>query len=568
MSATPLDAAVRAAIAEGWLPPGAAAAPQDVRPWPVVLLTAFGAWLAALPLFALVGLTLGDLLQRGPGAYFVAAIVLGGAIVALRRRDLPLFVEQLIVPTLIVGAGLLAWGLYRDLPPAAASVVLAFVSLVAAAVIARPWLRVVLGAAAATLLALAWAPWHGGWAGQALARFWTAWHVDLALWLAAGVVLRTALVDGSRAPAAAAVESLRAGWLLATLAGLAWWSGMTFLVGATLSRGPFGDAIGGGTAPGGTTMAVLRAVSVLLAVAAAAWAARCWPTLRNAAAAGVAGVLIALAGFMPALGATLLALAACATGKRWRLASTAGLVAAWIVGGFYYQLAWPLATKAVVLVVAGVALGLLAWLSSRMRTPSALSTSSSAAVPTVAEANRPQAPPLALRWGTGDSRSIPIDRLGIVATALFVVLAANVAIWQKEDLIDRGQPVFVDLAPADPRSLMQGDYMRLEFRMPPEVQADLGGGLLDRQRPHVVGRRDARDIVTLVRVHKGEPLAAGELRIELTPLRGDWVLVSDAWSFAEGEADRWARARYGEFRVDAKGKALLVGLRGANLEKL
>ena len=51
-------------------------------------------------------------------------------------------------------------------------------------------------------------------------------------------------------------------------------------------------------------------------------------------------------------------------------------------------------------------------------------------------------------------------------------------------------------------------------------------------------------------------------------MHGDWVLVSDAWSFPEGEAARWSRARFGEFRVDANGRALLVGLRGANLEAL
>ena len=71
-----------------------------------------------------------------------------------------------------------------------------------------------------------------------------------------------------------------------------------------------------------------------------------------------------------------------------------------------------------------------------------------------------------------------------------------------------------------------------------------------------------------MRLHRGGPLATGELRIELTPMHGDWVIVSDAWSFAEGEAARWAPAKYGEFRVDSNGRALLVGLRDANLEKL
>jgi uncharacterized membrane-anchored protein len=109
--------------------------------------------------------------------------------------------------------------------------------------------------------------------------------------------------------------------------------------------------------------------------------------------------------------------------------------------------------------------------------------------------------------------------------------------------------------------------MRLDFALPPQVRDD-AGGLLGRSRPHVVARREARDVVTVLRLHQGEPLAADELRIELTPIHGDWVLVSDAWSFPEGEAARWARARFGEFRVEANGRALLVGLRGANLEQL
>jgi len=546
---------VRAAVGEGLLPATATVPQHEDRPWPVVLLTAFGAWLAALPLFAVVGMIFGELLRHAVGAYVVGALVLAGAVLVLRNERLPLFVEQLVIPTLIVGAGLVGWGVFRDLPAAPAAVVLAAVALATAFAVPRAWLRVVLGAAAATLVVVAWMPSSGGWRSQALVHFWLAWHVDLLLWLGAGTVAMRMANDGARATLAAALEPLRAGWLLATLVGLAWWSGMTFLVGATLSSGPLADLareIEPALSRSGA-MTPLRIASLLLAAGAAAWASRRWPTLRSIGGIGVAVVLVALAWFLPALGATLVALAVCATAKRWRLASTAALAAAWIVGGFYYQLAWPLTTKAVVLVGAGAALGALAWLSSR----------TTAAANTAA----PTAPvPHALRWTVGGI-SASVDQIGIVATALLVIVAANVAIRQKEQLIANGAPVFVRLAPVDPRSLMQGDYMRLDFALPPQVRDD-AGGLLGRGRPHVVARRDARNVVTALRLHQGEPLGADELRIELTPMHGDWVLVSDAWSFPEGEAARWARARFGEFRVDANGRALLVGLRGANLEQL
>jgi uncharacterized membrane-anchored protein len=56
--------------------------------------------------------------------------------------------------------------------------------------------------------------------------------------------------------------------------------------------------------------------------------------------------------------------------------------------------------------------------------------------------------------------------------------------------------------------------------------------------------------------------------MELTPKEGRWVLVTDAWFFKEGEAQRWEKARFGEFRVLPDGRALLVGMRDENLVPL
>ena len=57
--------------------------------------------------------------------------------------------------------------------------------------------------------------------------------------------------------------------------------------------------------------------------------------------------------------------------------------------------------------------------------------------------------------------------------------------------------------------------------------------------------------------------------IELTPSRrNDWMLVTNAWYFREGEAEHWAAARYGEFRVLPDGRALLVGMADAQLARI
>ena len=552
MSTPQIAAVLQAAAAEGLVPATAAAAmPQESRPWPVVLLTALGAWLAAIPLLVVVGLLLGDVLVRGAGPYIVGALVLGAAIVVLRSREVPAFIEQLAVPTLLVGGGSLGFGLFRDLPTQAAAAAMAMIVVGVTLAIARPWLRVLLGATAAVLMAVSFVPerWFSSNPDHA-STFWWAWHLALAVWLLASAVQRTLLARGELARLAAAVESLAAGWLLAVLAGLAWWSGMTFLAGASLGGGLGAELAREATRRSSSVwdMPMLQAASLVLAVASLLWAARQWPTLRRPSNALAAAVFAALAWFMPALGGALLALAWCATTARWRLAAAAGLAAAWIVGAFYYSLDWPLAIKATVMVAAGAVLGGLAWWAVR---------SDSIA--------RATAPSPATATPTPHNRLGP--RLGIALTALAVLVVANVGIWQKENLIARGQPVFVELAPADPRSLMQGDFMRLNFNVPGGLQSTIDG-LLTKQRPQVVARRDARGVLTLLRVDQGAPIAADEMRIELTPKNGRWMFVTDAWFFKEGEADRWAAAKYGEFRVDASGRALLVGLRGAQLQAL
>ena len=55
------------------------------------------------------------------------------------------------------------------------------------------------------------------------------------------------------------------------------------------------------------------------------------------------------------------------------------------------------------------------------------------------------------------------------------------------------------------------------------------------------------------------------MRFALTPRDGQWTLVTDAWYFREGDAARWEAAKFGEFRVEPDGKALLVGLADAQL---
>jgi uncharacterized membrane-anchored protein len=243
---------------------------------------------------------------------------------------------------------------------------------------------------------------------------------------------------------------------------------------------------------------------------------------------------------MSTLGGVLLGLSALATTQRWRLAALAGVAAAWIVGAFYYALAWPLADKALVMAGAGALLGaVVGW-----------------------ELRRGQAAPSA----PGTALALDRRALAVGLATLATVAVAGFAIWQKQELIANGRPVYVALAPVDPRSLMQGDFMRLNFSVPVEIRE-----VTDKTaaRPKVVARRDERNVATLLRqARDGEALGADEFLFELTPKNSEWILVTDAWFFREGEGERWAAARFGEFRVLPDGRALLVGMADEKLQPI
>jgi uncharacterized membrane-anchored protein len=159
------------------------------------------------------------------------------------------------------------------------------------------------------------------------------------------------------------------------------------------------------------------------------------------------------------------------------------------------------------------------------------------------------------------------------ALSLGVALAGIVG---KERLLAQGNVVFLQLAPVDPRSLMQGDYMALHFAVADAItrareDGDKTG--VARSAGVAVIRIDERGAANFVRLHGGQPLAPGEalLRFQKRPARwgrAQTQVSTDAYFFQEGQAKRFEAARYGEFRVGPDGEAVLVGLRGKDLAPL
>ncbi|MCU0756341.1 MAG: GDYXXLXY domain-containing protein [Xanthomonadales bacterium] len=148
--------------------------------------------------------------------------------------------------------------------------------------------------------------------------------------------------------------------------------------------------------------------------------------------------------------------------------------------------------------------------------------------------------------------------------ALLVLGALNWAWAGKVWIIAEGREVRVPLAPVDPRSLMQGDYMALRFALTEQIEAARRDGTLPAAaQPRYEGDFGwvpiALDAGGVARPDWDNPEPALRLRYRL---RHDQVwLGTNAYFFEEGEAERYNPARYGVFRVHPQsGEAVLVAL--------
>ena len=156
----------------------------------------------------------------------------------------------------------------------------------------------------------------------------------------------------------------------------------------------------------------------------------------------------------------------------------------------------------------------------------------------------------------------------VLISALLILAGVNVSIYGKEQLLTNGKVVLLELAPVDPRSLMQGDYMALRFK----AANDAFGTPIDRRNTPSDGRLvlslDERNVAAFKRFDDGAPLSANEIVIRYR-IRGDQPkFATNAFFFQEGHAEHYAAARFGEFRVADNGECILTGLRDANLKQL
>jgi uncharacterized membrane-anchored protein len=159
------------------------------------------------------------------------------------------------------------------------------------------------------------------------------------------------------------------------------------------------------------------------------------------------------------------------------------------------------------------------------------------------------------------------QKLLLAFGAVLVFGLFNWSLVQKEALLRNGRIVRLALAPVDPRAFMTGDYMALNYAL-----AAQAGNLLAqtrRQDGFAVVTVDDRQVAALVRMQDAPaPVSLGEQALRVRLRAGRARIGTDAFYFQEGTAKQYEAAKYGEFRVDASGQMLLIGLLDESLQAL
>ena len=250
------------------------------------------------------------------------------------------------------------------------------------------------------------------------------------------------------------------------------------------------------------------------------------------------------------------------------------LVFAFVVylGGFYYQLSIPLLYKGVLLVSFAVIFAIVTlFLHARYKAPSQSAVENHSVF------------------------KAPIWLVGVFVIALLG--AVNYKVQQFEDVLATGKPVVLKIAPVDPRSLMQGDYMILNYailsefqqsQVLPESNESLEGNEpidtvesnettgIDEPSPsekkaYILVHLDKNHVATFCEEQSEIPTDFKHCTPNVyLPIRyKGWLpeLPSQDYFFAEGKGEYYAQAEYAEYRFK-DGILLLARLLDKDLKGL
>lgn len=146
------------------------------------------------------------------------------------------------------------------------------------------------------------------------------------------------------------------------------------------------------------------------------------------------------------------------------------------------------------------------------------------------------------------------NKIYILAIALFVVLGTvTVLALSNIKSADNSTEILLKLAPVDPRSLIQGDYMALDYELMWEIR-------YKGDYKFVVVTVDDNRVATFNRLQNDSTQNSGELLLRYKRDGNKISLGAEHFFFDADSVEKYQQAEYGLIKVDDKGRCSLVGV--------
>ena len=162
-------------------------------------------------------------------------------------------------------------------------------------------------------------------------------------------------------------------------------------------------------------------------------------------------------------------------------------------------------------------------------------------------------------------------RLLIIFFLITALGYVNYLALATESSIKDGRTILLELRPADPRSLIQGDYMRLAYAIENDFseRIDEDDGAIDGKFLLVLDNNSVGTFAGLLSAENVNNLPPDQIVIKYHGTsRWDITFAPDSYFFQEGSAEIFDEARYAELRVTADGRTFLIGLRDEQFKLL
>ncbi|MCS5712348.1 GDYXXLXY domain-containing protein [Candidatus Berkiella aquae] len=154
--------------------------------------------------------------------------------------------------------------------------------------------------------------------------------------------------------------------------------------------------------------------------------------------------------------------------------------------------------------------------------------------------------------------------LFIVTILIFVIF--NVMIYQKQQILKSGDSIYFAIEPADPRSLMQGDYMTFRYVLEEDLKKN--DSRPQSNQGYIVIVPDENKIGQFARFYSGEKLGPHEklLQYRYHPSRfSPYLIKPHTFFFQEKRQPDLQEAKFAVFHYQGNKNYLLTGL--ANKDK-